>query len=54
MRSSGLSATQSQVAVHFPIPPLAANRVHLASSDASKPIPSPDFDSSGIQNQLKL
>ena len=40
IRSSELSATQSAVAMHFPIPPFAANRVHLASSAASIPISS--------------
>jgi hypothetical protein len=35
MRSSADSAIQSRVAIHFPIPPFAANLVHLASSPAS-------------------
>ena len=35
MRSSGCSAIQSCSAVHFPMPPLAAKRVHLPSSLAS-------------------
>lgn len=35
MRSSGFCATQSRVAVHLPIPPLTANLLHLASSEAS-------------------
>ena len=35
MRSSSCSATQSCTAVPFPMPPLAAKRVHLPSSFAS-------------------
>ena len=35
IKSSGLSATQSWTAVHLPMPPLAAKRVHLASSEPS-------------------
>jgi hypothetical protein len=35
IRSSGSLATQSLTAVHFPIPPLAAKRDHLASSEGS-------------------
>jgi hypothetical protein len=36
IKSSELSATQSHLAVPFPIPPLAAKRVHRANSTGSK------------------
>lgn len=35
-----LSDNQSAIAMHFPIPPFAANCVHLASTAASIPISS--------------
>jgi len=38
IKSSELSATQSHWATHFPIPPLAANRVHRAKSAGLSPI----------------